>query len=135
VYILYICGMGGPSKIDEWFLQSDYDFETAEAMYASARYIYAIFMCHLSLEKALKGLYLKRKNEHPVKSHDLVYFVQKIELEMKPEDYQFLVSINRLSVPTRYPDDLKKLIKSFTKDQTKKYLNSAKSIQQWIKQQ
>jgi len=127
--------MGGPSKIEEWYLQSDYDFETAEAMYISGRYIYAIFMCHLSLEKALKGLYLKRKNEHPVKSHDLIYFVQKNELEMNPEDFQFLLGLNRLSVPTRYPDDLKKLIKSFTQDRTKENLDSAKSIQQWIKQQ
>jgi len=45
--------MGGPNKVDEWYLQSDYDFETAEAMFTSGRYIYAIFMCHLSLEKAL----------------------------------------------------------------------------------
>ena len=127
--------MGGPSKIEEWYLQSDYDFETAEAMYASGRYIYAIFMCHLSLEKVLKGLFLKRKNEHPAKSHDLIYFVQKIELEMNPVDFQFLLSLNRLSVPTRYPDDLKKLIRSFTQDRTKGFLDSAKSIQQWIKQQ
>jgi len=97
--------MGGPNKVDEWFLQSDYDFETAEAMFTSGRYIYAIFMCHLSLEKALKGLYLKRRNEHPVKSHDLVYFVQKIELEIDAGNFEFILRLNRLSVPTRYPDD------------------------------
>lgn len=127
--------MGGPNKVDEWFLQSDYDFETAEAMYTSGRYIYAIFMCHLSLEKALKGLYLKRKNEHPMKSHDLVYFVQKIELEIDPINLEFILRLNRLSVPTRYPDDLRKLIKSFTQDTTKEFLIAAKTIQQWIKQQ
>lgn len=44
-------------KYKEWLRQADYDMETAEAMFESGRYIYAVFMCHLSLEKALKGLY------------------------------------------------------------------------------
>lgn len=42
---------------EEWILQSYYDISTAEAMYESARYFYAVFMRHLSLEKCLKGLY------------------------------------------------------------------------------
>ena len=109
--------------------------DTAKYMLEGGRRVYAIFMCHLSLEKALKGLYLKRRNEHPVKSHDLVYFVQKIELEIDAGNFEFILRLNRLSVPTRYPDDLRKLIKSFTLDNTKEFLIAAKSIQQWIKQQ
>lgn len=38
----------------EWILQSDYDIATAEAMYESGRYFYAVFMCHLSLEKSIR---------------------------------------------------------------------------------
>jgi len=44
----------------EWFKQSDYDFGTAEAMFKSRRYIYAVFMCHLCIEKALKGIIANR---------------------------------------------------------------------------
>ena len=47
-------------KYDEWFFQSDYDLETAVDMFKSSRYVYCIFMCHLSLEKALKGHYVKQ---------------------------------------------------------------------------
>jgi len=43
----------------EWLKQSDYDFETAKAMFKAGRYIYAVFMCHLSVEKALKALYVQ----------------------------------------------------------------------------
>lgn len=42
---------------EEWLLQADYDMETAQAMFDSGRYIYAMFMIHLSIEKALKGIY------------------------------------------------------------------------------
>jgi HEPN domain-containing protein len=44
----------------EWFKQADYDLETAEAMFITGRYIYTVFMCHLSIEKELKGLYAKK---------------------------------------------------------------------------
>ena len=46
-------------NFEEWFFQSDYDLETAQHMLQTGRNIYCIFMCHLSLEKALKGLYIK----------------------------------------------------------------------------
>lgn len=41
---------------EEWMKQADYDFKTAVAMCESKRYIYTVFMCHLSIEKALKGI-------------------------------------------------------------------------------
>ena len=40
----------------EWFNQAGYDLRTADAMLSTGRYIYTVFMCHLSIEKALKGL-------------------------------------------------------------------------------
>lgn len=66
---------------EEWFKQADYDLETAEAMFNTGRYIYTVFMCHLSIEKALKGLFTKKLNQNPSKTHDLIYIVEKIELK------------------------------------------------------
>ena len=62
---------------NEWYFQADYDLEVAEDMFKSGRYIYCIFMCHLSLEKGLKGLFNKRSGEYPPKSYSLIYFVEK----------------------------------------------------------
>jgi len=45
---------------EEWAKQTEYDLKTAKAMFKTRRYIYAVFMCHLSIEKALKGLYVKK---------------------------------------------------------------------------
>jgi HEPN domain-containing protein len=68
---------------EEWYFQSDYDLETAFDLFKSGRNVYCIFMCHLSLEKALKGLFVKTKGEFPSKTHSLMYFIEKIELNMK----------------------------------------------------
>jgi len=40
-------------KHEEWLKQADYDMDTADAMFTSARYLYAVFMCHLSIEKCI----------------------------------------------------------------------------------
>uniref|UniRef100_A0A7C4YD27 HEPN domain-containing protein n=1 Tax=candidate division WOR-3 bacterium TaxID=2052148 RepID=A0A7C4YD27_UNCW3 len=41
----------------------------------AGRYIYTVFMCHLSVEKALKGLYVKKFKKNPPKKHNLIFFV------------------------------------------------------------
>lgn len=106
----------------EWFKQADYDLETAKAMFKSGRYIYTVFMCHLSIEKALKGLYAKKFKEDPPKIHNLNYLCEKIEIDLKKEFYEFLDNLNDLSVPTRYPDELGRLLKDYKKQNTKDVL-------------
>lgn len=120
---------------EEWYFQSDYDLETAFDMYKSGRAVYCIFMCHLSLEKALKGLLTKTTGEFPSKSHSLIYFVDKIGLELNESTYEFVFTLNKISVPTRYPDNLRKLFSEYTKERTESILNQTKELQAWIKQQ
>lgn len=123
------------NRHEEWYFQSDYDLETAFDMFKSGRYVYCIFMCHLSLEKVLKGLLVKSKGEFPSKSHSLIYFVEKIELKMDDAYYEFLYTLNKISVPTRYPENLRKLVAEYSKERTGNILNRTKEIQSWIKQQ
>ena len=127
--------MENDKRHEEWYFQSDYDLETAFDMFKSGRYVYCIFMSHLSLEKALKGLLVKSKGEFPSKSHSLIYFVEKMELKMEESSYEFLFTLNKISVPTRYPEDLRKLFSAYTKERTNDILNKTKEIQSWIKQQ
>jgi HEPN domain-containing protein len=123
------------TRYEEWYFQSDYDLETAFDMFKSGRMVYCIFMCHLCLEKALKGLLLKKTGVYPLKSHNLSYFVEKIGLVLSDTQYEFLYMINKISVPTRYPENLQKLFAEFPKERTELILEQTKEIQQWIKLQ
>ncbi len=123
------------NKYEEWYFQSDYDLDTAVDMLKSGRTVYCIFMCHLSLEKALKGLLIKKSGEFPSKTHSLVYFVDKLNLKISDPYLEFLFMLNKISVLTRYPDDLRKLFTAYTKERTESILNQTKEIQLWIKQQ
>jgi len=104
-------------------------------MLQSGRNVYCIFMCHLSLEKALKGLFIKRLNEFPPKLHDLIYFVNRTSLSPEKTDLNFLMWLNRMGIITRYPEDLRNMIALFTQEQTSNVYEQTKTIQQWIKQQ
>ena len=127
--------MADIKKYEEWFFQSDYDLDTAVDMYKSGRYVYCIFMCHLSLEKALKGLFVKHTGEYPPKSHSLIFFVEKLGIQMNDATYEFVFTLNKISVPTRYPEDLRKLFEAYTEKRTEEILNLTKETHLWIKQQ
>jgi HEPN domain-containing protein len=120
---------------EEWFFQSDYDLETAYHMLRSGRNVYCVFMCHLCLEKALKGLFVKRLNQFPPKLHDLMYFVDNLEIEPEQSHTDFMMWLNRMGVTTRYPEDLRNMIKLFSQEATNNTYLETKTIQQWIKQQ
>jgi len=122
-------------SLQEWLRQADYDINTAEYMFNGGRYFYTIFMCHLSMEKALKGLYLERLKEIPPKTHNLIYLLNKMGIKPEEPIGKFLVKLNEASVVTRYPEELSTLQKDFTQPVTNDILSKSKEVLQWIKAQ
>jgi HEPN domain-containing protein len=119
----------------EWLKQADYDIDTAEFMFAGGRFFYAVFMCHLSAEKAMKGFYQERLKETPPKTHNLVYLLKKIGIRPPETMGKFIVKLNEASVVTRYPEDIDKLQGQYTKDVVKNILVESKEVLEWIKGQ
>lgn len=122
-------------RTEEWLNQSDYDLDTAIYMYDGGRYIYSVFMCHLSIEKALKGLYYEKLREIPPKSHNLIYLLNKIEIKPSFEHGPFIVKLNEASIPTRYPENLGKLQKMYSEIIVREILSNTKELVKWIKNQ
>jgi HEPN domain-containing protein len=117
----------------EWIKQAEYDFKTADAMHNSGRYIYCIFMCHLAIEKALKAHYAEANKSNPPKTHNLIYLLSKTKLSLTNEQQDFVEELNDKSVPTRYPDDIKRILKNFRKNDSLKLLNSSRKFLKWLK--
>jgi len=118
----------------EWFRQAQYDLGTAEALFGSERYPPVLFFCHLSLEKALKALYVEKFCDIPEKTHSLVLLVELLELELPDNLIDSLLVINRLGVTGRYPHNLDKMLEQYTKVQTRKILEMTKEILIWLMQ-
>ncbi len=124
-------------KPQEWFKQAEYDMETAMCMYDAGRYFYAIFICHLSIEKALKGVYVKVFDAPPPRTHNLVYLNEKISFGGYgglPENMERFVNLLNLeSVATRYPEDIERSMRDYTKERTLQVITNCKEVLQWLK--
>jgi HEPN domain-containing protein len=119
---------------EEWVKQADYDLVTAKAMFKTGRYIYTVFMCHLSIEKALKGLYAQKFKDNPPKIHNLVYLCKKIGLNLPNGLIKFVTELNQVSIPTRYPDELKILLKEYNKQRSSNLIKSTEETLKWLKE-
>ncbi|MGB3976925.1 MAG: HEPN domain-containing protein [bacterium] len=123
------------NKHEEWMKLADYDMDTADVLYDAGRYFYAVFMCHRSIEKALKGLYGKELADAPPKTNNLLYLLKKIGKKLEKNVVTFIVKLNTASVDTRYPDDLAKIQAAYTKEVTHDIMTRSKDLLKWIKNQ
>jgi HEPN domain-containing protein len=122
-------------RTSQWLEQSDYDMDTAIYMFDGGRYFYAVFMCHLAIEKALKGLYYERLKETPPKTHNLITLLNDMKIKPPEDKGKFIIKINTASIVTRYPGDLAEIKKQYTKDIAKSILDKGNEVIKWIKEQ
>lgn len=120
---------------EQWLSQADYDMETARFLFDGGRYFYAVFMCHLSIEKALKGLYQAKVGVVPPRTHNLVYLLSKTEIAPTEVIGKFFVMLNEAQVATRYPEDLEKLKRDYTRPEVRDVLAKGKEALAWIRAQ
>ncbi|MGC9355903.1 MAG: HEPN domain-containing protein [Mariniphaga sp.] len=123
-------------KVKYWIELSDYDLETALAMYKSKRYLYVGFMCHQTIEKAFKAYFTKLKTETAPFSHSLSYIAKKGEFYNKFSDLQkdFIDQIEPLNIEARYPSHKERLLRSLSDSKCIEIIQETKKLQQWIKE-
>ncbi len=113
---------------EEWFSQAKYDYETAEAMYTGQRYVYTVFMCHLSLEKVLKGLIAERSKTVPPRIHNLLKLTKLSKAELDKKHREFISILNTAAINTRYPEMLQKAVEKYPRHVAAKYLAKTKEV-------
>ena len=123
-------------KISYWVELSDYDLETAEAMFVTKRYLYVAFMCHQVIEKIFKACFSKLKEETPPYTHDLMLIADRAGFFEMLDDNQieFIEQISPLNIRARYPDYKKELAQKLTKTVCESLMAQTQKLQQWTKE-
>lgn len=87
-------------KVQYWLDIAEYDFETAQSMLKTKRYLYVGFMCHQVIEKSLKACYAPFKNEVPPYSHNLTQLAEKSAIihQMNELQLNFLDVLQPLNI-------------------------------------
>jgi HEPN domain-containing protein len=127
--------MGKSEKIKYWVDIADYDLKTAKAMLDTKRYLYVGFMCHQVVEKILKALYTKLKNDTPPYTHNLLFLSQECGLiaDMEESKINFLKELLPLNIEARYPSYKDYVYKKLRISKTEEMFDKTKEFLKWIK--
>ena len=121
--------------IKNWIALAEYDFETAKAMMKSGRYLYVAFTCQQTIEKTLKALYVKEKQETPPYSHNLIRLAEELS-GIKPIDEdanRFLERLNSYYIQSRYTEEIHQISKSLNKKSAQEILSKTGELFKWLK--
>jgi len=122
--------------VGKWLEISDYDYDTAKAMFDAGRFVYVAFMCQQAVEKALKAVITGKTGEYPPKIHKLEYLAAIADIKNDlTNDQQIL--INELSfyyLNNRYPDFKKEISKRINQRNASELLIKTGEFLKWIKE-
>ncbi len=85
-----------------WKADANEDIEFANECFERGKIKFGLFLCHLALEKMLKGLVCKTTGEQPPKIHNLILLAELANLDISMEQKRSLEEINEFNIAGRY---------------------------------
>jgi HEPN domain-containing protein len=127
--------MSKEEKIGYWVKSSGKDWKVANHLFEKGDYAYALFFGHLTIEKLLKAIFVKKFNEVPPYTHRLVFLAEKVDLGMSSERLELLEVITDFHLEARYPDEKFSFFKKCTREFTDGYLKKIGGLRRWLLKQ
>ena len=122
-------------KFQEWIDIAEEDLSTAEVCVNAGKYLWGIVMCQQTIEKMLKGLYVKQNNEIPKKTHNLLILSQDVKIthELTEEHNKLFNLLLLYYLGSRYPDKRDKLVSECSQEFTVNTFNKTIEVCLWLK--
>ena len=123
----------GKAIHQKWLERVKYDIDTADAMYATGRYIYTVFMCQQALEKSFKALIaLKGMEILPIHNLRRLAEITEVVDELSPVDFKKIDFLSQYYLAARYKEDIEELSIQITADTANEYLTFSKEKIEWL---
>jgi HEPN domain-containing protein len=123
-------------KIDHikyWKTTAARDWKRVNLLFKNRDYVFALFCAHLTLEKLIKGHWVKNnEGNFPPKIHNLVRLAEHISLKFSEEETDFLRQMNTFQLEGRYPDYQQALNKTYKAAATKKIVEKSNQIRKCL---
>lgn len=103
-------------------------YDAAVDLLKSKRYHFALFFCHLALEKAIKTIFLSRKKKFAPPVHDLIFLIKRLGAPLDEKTTTQLTEINSFNIRARYEDYKREFYKKATYEYTKKWLKITQEL-------
>jgi len=118
-------------QIKYWLDGCGEDLSTAHILIEKERFLHGLFFCHLAMEKILKAVYVKIKNDFAPKTHNLLYLCELCKIELAEEQISFYAILMKYQISGRYPDNTGHTPGRIIVTQ---YYNKTKEEIEWLKQ-
>lgn len=102
-------------------------------MYEKKKFNWALFVGHLMIEKLLKALYVKTRNDYPPFVHNLLRLAELCDLKLSEEQKLFLVTVTAFNINSRYDDYKMSFQRKCTPEFSSQWIENHKINRQWIK--
>ncbi len=121
--------------IQHWLESAGESWESAIYLAEGNHFSLSLFALHLTLEKIIKALWIKESvTDTPPYTHDLQKLFSELQLEITPEDYDFLSVVNSWNIRGRYPDYNKRLYKNTTATYLKDQIHKVERVKKWLEE-
>ena len=109
-------------------------FDTALDLFKSKRYHFALFFCHLAIEKTIKAIFLSRKKKFAPPVHDLIFLVKRLEIPLDEKKIAQLTEINTFNIRARYEDYKREFYKKATREYANKWIDITTKLLSFFEQ-
>ncbi|MDP2630649.1 MAG: HEPN domain-containing protein [Candidatus Uhrbacteria bacterium] len=123
------------TQITFFIKESDRHWDAAQSLYKTKHYDWALFVAHLSLEKLLKALIVKKMQQAAPFMHNLQDLARRANVELTNEQIKNLGEITTFNIEARYDTIRLDFYKRCTKKYTEKWLNTIKELKIWLAQE
>ena len=117
-------------QIEYWINGAVDDLESAKILIDKKRLLHGLFFCHLVIEKSIKAHVVKFTLEVAPRSHNLMYLLEKTDLDLSEDEEIFLGILMKYQLQGRYPDYNPILPELHIVD---KYLEQTEELLLWLK--
>lgn len=125
--------MNKKELINYWIKSSDKDFKTMNNLFKSRDYHWALFLGHLVIEKLLKAYFVKKVNDYPPYTHNLLQIATKADLPINGTQKDFLDLLTSFNIAARYADNKLQFYKKCTRQFTEINISKIKELRLWLK--
>ena len=119
-----------------WIELSEYDLNVAGSLSEKGHYLYMGFMCHQSVEKMLKAVYVAKFNSAPPYIHKLDKLIKLTGLKdvMSEDQYDLIDELIPLNIQARYPAYKDVIYKLIDDIKAKDILVKTGTLISWLKE-
>lgn len=116
-----------------WISQANDDWNAVDTLYKGKNYLQSLFFAHLVIEKLSKSLWIKYNTDNvPPKTHNLIHLLSSTPVELTDDKSEFLLTLNRFQLESRYPEYITKMHNICNEQFTKSIINSTNELRLWL---